>query len=416
MKEPEEATRERYVGLDVDKAYVALAAVNERKEEVLPPQRVGFSRWCEWMHKNLKPTDAVVLEATTNGWEVYDQVAPLVGRAVVANTRNVRSLATERVKRDARAALHLARLLAADMVPEVWVPPVHVRELRALLTHRRRLVKMRTMTRNWLHSLIHRYALVPPRGEIFTSKHRGWWEGLELPPTESLRVRQDLAILDALEPLIEEVEAELERLSREEPWAQDVPYLLQLPGFGRIVTMTVLAAIGDVGRFPDAKKLVGYAGLGASVHDSGQRHRRGGITKEWRKDLRFVTVEAAWIAVRYHAYWEQQYRWLQKRMPNNKAIVVIARRLLVVVWHVLSERTTDRRAEAEMVACKLMLWSWELDDVQRGGLSTRQFVRYQLMQLGLGEELTHVHRGGRNRPIASMEEVLALKPELQPAG
>ena len=311
-------------------------------------------------------------------------------------------------------------LLAADMIPAVWVPPVPVRELRALLAHRRRLVKMRTMTRNRLHSLIHRYSLVPPRGEIFSPKHRAWWEELELSPTERLRVRQDLAILDALAPQVQEVEAELQRLSTEAPWSQDVPYLLQLPGFGIIVVLTILAAIGDISRFPHPKQLVGYAGLGASVKESGESHRRGRITKEGRRDLRFILVEAARIAVLNHPYWKAQYGRLERRMGTNKAIVAIARKLLVVVWHVLTERAADRQAEPEMVAFKLMFWSWELDDAQRGGLSTRQFVRYHLLQLQLGADLTHVRRGGRNRGIASVEEVLALRPELQaelsPAG
>jgi hypothetical protein len=100
--------------------------------------------------------------------------------------------------------------------------------------------------------------------------------------------------------------------------------------------------------------------------------------------------------------------------------VAIARKLLVVVWPVLTARAADRQAEPEMVAFKLMCWSWELDDAQRGGLSTRQFVRYHLLQLESGAELTHVHRGGRNRGIAPVEEVLALRPELRaelvPAG
>jgi len=290
---------------------------------------------------------------------------------------------------------------------------VPVRELRGLLAHRRRLIKMRTMTRNRLHSLIHRYSLEPPRGELFAAKHRGWWEELELSPTEGLRVRQDLALLDALEPQIKEVAAELERLSTAEPWSREVPYLLQLPGFGLIVSMTVLAAIGDITRFAHAKQLVGYAGLGASVQESGESHRRGRITKEGRRDLRFILVEAARIAVLNHPYWKGQYARLERRMGPKKAIVAIARKLLVVVWHVLTERAADRQAEPEMVAFKLMFWSWTLDDGQRGGLTTRQFVRYHLLQLQLGAELTHVQRGGRKRGIAPAEEVLALRPELR---
>ncbi len=77
-------------------------------------------------------------------------------------------------------------------------------------------------------------------------------------------------------------------------------------------------------------------------------------------------------------------------MKSNKAIVAIARKLLVVIWHVMTERVADRKADPDMVAFKLMTWSWKLNDFQRGGLTARQFVRYCLMQLQLGENLTHV--------------------------
>ncbi|MGD0877875.1 MAG: hypothetical protein ABSA01_06990 [Anaerolineales bacterium] len=79
----------------------------------------------------------------------------------------------------------------------------------------------------------------------------------------------------------------------------------------------------------------------------------------------------------------------------------------------MTERVADRKANPEMVAFKLMRWSWQLNDWQRGGLTTRQFVRYQLMQLKLGEKLTHIRRT-YPRSIASVEEILALKPVLRP--
>ena len=102
-------------------------------------------------------------------------------------------------------------------------------------------------------------------------------------------------------------------------------------------------------------------------------------------------------------------------MERNKAIVAIARQLLVVIWHVLTEHATDQHADPDMVAFKLMTWSWKLTPEQRGGLTTRQFVRYQLLRLGLGHDLMHVRRGGGGKYlIAPPDEVLRLKPELQP--
>lgn len=102
-------------------------------------------------------------------------------------------------------------------------------------------------------------------------------------------------------------------------------------------------------------------------------------------------------------------------VERNKAIVAIARQLLVVIWHVLTEHATDQHADPDMVAFKLMTWSWKLTPEQRSGLTTRQFVRYQLLRLGLGYDLTHVLRGGGKYLIAPPDEVLKLKPDLQVA-
>lgn len=116
--------------------------------------------------------------------------------------------------------------------------------------------------------------------------------------------------------------------------------------------MTVLGAIGDITRFARAKRLVGYAGLGAGVHDSGETHRDKGITKQGRRDLRRVMVEAAWTAVQVSPYWKGEFErlTLRKHKHPNIAIVAIARRMLVAVWHVLTERVADRNAVPEMVA------------------------------------------------------------------
>ena len=150
----------------------------------------------------------------------------------------------------------------------------------------------------------------------------------------------------------------------------------------------------------------------AGVHDSGQTHRTGHITKEGRKELRYVLVEAAWHAVETNDFWKAEFERLCRRMEKNKAIVAIARQLLVVIWHVLTERAADQHADPDRVAFKRMTWSWKLANEQRGGLTTRQFVRYQLLRLGLGHDLTHVVRGGGKYLIAPPDEVLRLKPEL----
>jgi transposase len=386
---------QRFVALDVHKNYVMVGAVNAQQEVILKPRRVSLVELDGWAQKHLQPTDEVVLEATTNAWYIHDLLEPLVVRVVVANPAGVKLIAASVVKTDKRDTIALARLLAAKMIPEVWVPPQHVRELRSLVAHRKRLISQRTAAKNRLHSLLQRLNIVPPSGGVFSPARRDWWQSLPLSGSEKLRAGQDLALIDYLTPLIQEVEEELARQSVGEAWADQAAYLIQLPGIGLLSAMTILGAIGDVSRFPTAKKLVGYGGLGSRVHDSGKTRRTGGITKQGRSDLREVMVEAAWVAVRTHPHWIAEFKRLERRIGKNKAAVAIARKLLVVIWHVLSTQVADRRADPETVARHLFQWGSQHRLATSQGLSRPEFVRRELDRLGLGQDMQRFKGGSR---------------------
>jgi transposase len=339
----------------------------------------------------------VVLEATTNAWTLYDQLAPLVQEVKIAHPLLIKLISSARVKTDTRDTLHLARLLAAGLIPEVWVPPPPVRELRMLVAHRQRLVRQRTQARNRLHSVLHAHQLVPPAGRLGSPSQQAWWEHLDVPALERLRVQQDLTILQTVDGLISTVDAELSRLSTQEPWKPLAPFLMQLPGFAVVTSMTLLAAIGDITRFPSAKKLVGYSGLGASVHASGQTHHTGPITKQGRRELRTVLVEAAWSAVEHHPHWHEEFERLVPSLGKGKAIVAIARKLLVVVWHVLTHRVADHHADLPLLTRKLQRWGRTLGLAQRHGLSSAAFARHYLRCLGLDPALPPSREGQARR-------------------
>ena len=177
-----------------------------------------------------------------------------------------------------------------------------------------------------------------------------------------------------------------------------VPLLIQLPGVSVIVAGTVLAAIGSIERFPSAKHLVGYAGLGVAVHNSGQTHTTGRITKEGRRELRTALVEAAHVAARCHPYWKAQRVRLEKRIGYEKAIVAIARRLLVAIWHVLTYGVADRFSDPQRVARKLVSHAYRLGRANRpAGQSVADYVRTQLDHLRLGCDLTEIGHNGQRR-------------------
>jgi transposase len=146
---------ERYLAIDAHKHYVVVGGLNAQLEIVLPAHRMDIERYPQWAKVNLTSKDCLVIEASVNTWDLYDLTAAVAGKVVVAHPLQVKLIASARVKTDKLDVYRLARLLAGDLIPEVWVPPIPVRELRNLVAHRRRVIQLRTMTRNRLHSLAH---------------------------------------------------------------------------------------------------------------------------------------------------------------------------------------------------------------------------------------------------------------------
>ncbi len=415
MEDKPSASPSRYVALDIHKHYSVVAGVNREGEEILPACRVEHLDLENWLAKHLVRTDRVVIESTTNAWHVYDLLEPLVGEVLVANPIKVGQIASARVKTDKKDTFILARLLAANLVPTVWVPPRHVRELRQLISQRRRLVGMHTQVVNRMHSVSHRHHLGHPRGKRFREKDMGWREGLG--KMERFQLDLDLETKKYLKGQIDQITKVLGDMSVEEPWASQMMYLMQIPGFGVVTGMTVLAAIGDIGRFETPKALASYSGLIPGLEQSGVKLRGKGITKEGRREFRWAMVEVAQRAVKADPYWKRLFMELERRMHRNQAIVAVARHMLTMVWAVLSQGKSYRHYSDERIAYKYYTWSWQLDEAQRKGMTRPQFVRYYLMRLGIGSSLRcvaldpkHPHR------LADASEILEMLPDLQPPG
>jgi len=403
----------RYVALDIHKKYCIMGGVDREGRVVLHAVRVEHADLEGWLKKNLRSTDQVVFESTTNAWHVYDLLEPLVERVVVANPAKVKQIANARVKTDVRDTFILARLLAANLVPEVWVPPGHVRELRQLLSQRRQLVETHTQIVNRMHSVAHRHHLQHARGKRFNEKNTVWQKDKRLSRVEQFQLELEMENRAYIEKQIQRIGREVAKMCHQKPWADSMTYLMQLPGFGVITGMTVLAAIGQVQRFESAKHLASYSGLTGGLDQSGTHLVQKGITKEGRKELRWALVEVAQRAVKSDPHWKRKFQEMEKRMHRNQAIVAVARQLLELVWYVLTRRQPYRHFSQQRIAYKYLTWAWQMDEAARDGLTRQQFTRYYLMRLGIGHDLTRIALDPKHpRKIASEAELLALRPEL----
>lgn len=275
------------------------------------------------MRKSLSPQDAVVLEMTTNAFQLYDDLLPHVHSVTVVHPPHVALITRAQVMTDKIAARTLANLHAVGLLPSIWIPPLDVRDYHALVAQRSKMVYLSPQARNRLHALLHRHHFLPPAAKLFHPDNHQWWLGLEISPLEKARLRCDLDTLVFAQAQIHLLEEAMLTVAVQD---ERVLRLLQLPGVGLITATTLLAAIGDISRFSKTKNLVGYAGEGARVHDSGQTHRTGRIIKAGRRDIRAALIKVAHIAAHTHPH-------SLELPPQKRGLRVVAVAcLLAVLW------------------------------------------------------------------------------------
>jgi transposase len=319
-----------YVGMDVHRkrsqvAIVDDAGVQQRNRNVPndPARLVPILGV-------LAPGTPVAFEAAYGwGWLV-ELLEELELEPHLVHPSRCKAIASARLKNDKVDAATLAQLLRAELLPEAWIAPQPVRDLRALLRHRATLVRLSTSCKNRIHAVLADRGLGEDRG-LWTGPGRAWLAELELPPIPRGIIQDCCGLLDALATPIARLEREIHALAKPDPRVQA---LMAWPGIGKLTAMTLVAEIGDIGRFPTARKLCAWAGLTPQVRTSDRKVRHGHITKQGSPWVRGILQEAAQTAKR-HPMFASAYGELARRRGTNIATVAIARRLLARSFHIL---------------------------------------------------------------------------------
>jgi transposase len=323
----------RFVGLDVHRDFCEVAIAEggrvrrARRVETTPAALELFAQ-------SLAADDQVALEATGNALAIARIIEPHVGRVVLANPKAVKN-ATRSAKTDKRDARTLARLFAAGFLPEVWSPDERTRVLRRRISRRAQLVRQRTREKNQVHAiLIRNLKGRAPATDLFGSAGRRWLAEQELPVDEREMLEACLRGIDFLDREVAAIDRALAELVLA---SDELRRLLTLPGVNVVAACALLAAIGDIRRFPTARQLVGYLGLDPKVRQSGSEPpRHGRISKQGPGETRHVLVEAAWHAARSSGPLRAFHERIAARRGSNIATVAVARKLAVIAWHMLS--------------------------------------------------------------------------------
>ena len=324
----------RFIALDVHRDFceVAIAEGGEvRMAGRVKTEPASLTLFAE----SLGADDQVALEATGNALAIARIIAPYVGRVVLANPKAVKGASQAGAKTDKIDARTLAKLLAGGFLQEVWQPDEETRILRRRISRRAQLVKQRTREKNQVHAtLIRNLKARPPMSDLFGVRGRHWLAEQELPADERETVEACLRQIDFLQREIALVERALAvQVLASEPMRR----LLTLPGVSFVTAAAFMAAVGEIDRFPSPRHLVGYLGLNPKVRQSGsERARHGRISKQGPGEVRHVLVEAALHASRTAGPLRAFAERIAGRRGTNVATVAVARKLVVIAWHMLS--------------------------------------------------------------------------------
>jgi transposase len=337
-----------YVGVDYHKKSTYVTVMDERGRVVKEGQIANTPEALAALLGGTAQGASAVLEAGRNWPVMYDWLDALVDEVTLAHPAKVRVIAEAKVKTDRIDSRMLAHLLRADLIPAAYVPGAVTREQRRRLRQRMFLVRLSTMVKNRIHTLIDRHPELSRQAggwsDLFGKAGRAWLEQLELPASELQLLRTDLDLLTEIQEHIKAGDRWVAQLARKDARAK---LLATLPGIGDFFAVLLAVEIDDVSRFPRPQKLAAYAGLVPSTYASGGYVHHGRITKQGNKWLRWACIEAVYPAIRQDPALRTLYERLKIAKGANVAKVAVAKRLLTIAYRVLSEGRPYRPADEQ---------------------------------------------------------------------
>jgi transposase len=324
----------RIIALDVHRSFAQMAILENGVIRDAGKVDLERSRLLHFA-KSLKPDDEIVLEATGNTSAIVRLLSPFVARVVIANPNQVRAIAWAKVKTDKIDARVLAKLHVSGFLPEVWMPDEETEARRRVSAERTQLVAQMTRLKNRIHSILHAHLIPPYQGSLFSKRGRAWLEALPLAEDQRRVILRHAGELDRLGAELAELDKSLAQKALDDP---QVRRLMTITGVNATVAVSVLAAIGDIKRFSSPQKLVSYFGLNPKVRQSGDKPAyHGRISKQGRAHARSMLVEAAWVISGVPGPLRAFFVRIRNKRGKSVAAVATARKLAVIVWHMLSK-------------------------------------------------------------------------------
>ncbi len=261
-----------YIGVDLGK-HKAVVVKKDRQGKTTSKVTVPVTQAAlESYFSKQDRRSQVVVEATGNWMYLYETIERYTPEVVLAHPLKTRAIAEARIKTDTIDATTLAELLRLDGIPKAYIPPREVRDIRELLRYRASLVSIRVGIKNKIHAVLTKNGIDCTFSDILGKSSRQWLKSLAVRACYRLEIDGYLRIAEALAISIGEITKTIKAEVAENPQAQ---LLMGIPGISYYSALLILSEIGEVDRFPNAKRLCSYAGLVPSIYSSGSKSYSG---------------------------------------------------------------------------------------------------------------------------------------------
>jgi len=316
------------IGCDFHPRYQQVYGVNKKTGEVVERRLSHEGPEAKTFYREL-PAGAVVGMEATGAARWFERLMEECGHHLwIGDAARIRASTVRKQKTDTRDARQIYRLLELGEFPRIWVPTPAERDVRQLLLHRHKLVQWRTQLQNQLRALARSEGFLS-RQSLWSGHGRQELESLALGPWASERRQDLLRLLDPLEQRIAILSAQIESEASKRP---EVLALLEQPGVGLLTGLAFVLTLGPVHRFHRSRSVVSYLGLNPGESSSGERQRLGHISKQGNRMMRWLLVQAAWIAARKDPELARVFKRLAFRRGGKIAVVAVARKLAVKLY------------------------------------------------------------------------------------
>jgi transposase len=322
----------QYVGIDFHRRRSVIVRMNAQGERLAVVRIDNEPAALAAAIAEAGPEPEVVIEATYGWYWAVDLLQSLGARVHLANP-NALNWGDRRVKNDVADATDLADMLRMGRLPEAWIAPPAIRELRELVRYRAKLVQLRSGLKAQVHAVMAKEGVLPTVGDMFCKSGQRQLDQLGLTDVYDARVRSLRELIAVYDHQIEALDKTLHEHLRHDRGYQAVQ---AINGVGRTIAAILVAEIGDVHRFESPKQLCSWAGLTPKHRESDTKSRRGAITKQGSRLLRWALIEGM---ARYHGgpHLAASYTAIAKRRGTNKARVAVARKTLTLVYYGLRD-------------------------------------------------------------------------------